>query len=226
MTAAGMGMLSGLMSIGGEGGSVRAVLCAVVAAMITGISGVAAAQPGPVRSLIEMRHDRVVVQKWDLSCGAAALATILNFQHNDPVDEREIAIGLMGREEYVENPTLIQIRQGFSLLDLKRYVDGRGYEGIGYGKLSIDDLIERAPIMVPIDTNGYNHFVIFRGIAGNRVLLADPAWGNRTMTVDAFKKSWLDYPEFGHVGFVVAARGGKAAPNALAPRQEDFVMLR
>lgn len=194
--------------------------------MIAGAPGLADAQARPVRSLMELRQDRVVVQQWDLSCGAAALATLLNFQHNDPVDEREIAVGLMGREEYVENPDLVNIRQGFSLLDLKRYVDGRGYEGIGYGKLTLEDLIERAPIMVPIKTNGYNHFVIFRGIAGNRVLLADPAWGNRTMLADAFKKAWIDYPEFGHVGFVVARRGGETGPNHLAPRQDDFVMLR
>ena len=40
-----------------------------------------------------MRHDKVVVQEWDLSCGAAALATILNHQYDDPVSEREIAKG-------------------------------------------------------------------------------------------------------------------------------------
>ena len=28
-----------------------------------------------IRSLLEARHDRVVLQQWDLSCGAAALAT-------------------------------------------------------------------------------------------------------------------------------------------------------
>ena len=47
----------------------------------------------PVKSLLEMRHDNVVVQEWDLSCGAAALATILNYQYDDPVSEREIAEG-------------------------------------------------------------------------------------------------------------------------------------
>lgn len=221
-----MGALFGLMSMEWNRRLLRAGLCVAVAAVIAAGPTSAAAQPGSVRSLLEMRHDRVVVQEWDLSCGAAALATILNFQHNDKVDEREIAIGLMGREEYVANPALVQIRQGFSLLDLKRFVDSRGYEGIGYGKLTVEDLIERAPIMVPIDTNGYNHFVVFRGIVGNRVLLADPAWGNRTMTIEKFKKKWLDYPEFGHVGFVLAAREGEAGRNALAPRPDEFVMLR
>ena len=55
-----------------------------------------AAERGPVKSLLEMRQNRVVVQKWDLSCGAAALATILNYQHGDPVPERQIARALIG----------------------------------------------------------------------------------------------------------------------------------
>ena len=82
----------------------------------------------PVTSLLEMRQDRVVVQEWDISCGAAALATILNYQHGDPISEREIARGLIAREEYLADPDLVRARHGFSLLDLKRFVDRRGYK--------------------------------------------------------------------------------------------------
>jgi predicted double-glycine peptidase len=181
---------------------------------------------GPVKSLLEMRRDRVVVQEWDLSCGSAALATLLNYQHGDPISEREIAKGLIEREEYIENPALVRVRQGFSLLDLKRYVEERGYRGIGYGQLTLEDLIEQAPIMVPINLHGYNHFVVFRGGLGNRVLLADPAFGNRTMLAAKFEHAWLDYPKFGKVGFVVGRADGAAPPNQLAPIPTDFVFLR
>src|SRR4029079_11416509 len=85
-----------------------------------------------VKSLLEMRQGRTVVQQWALSCGAAALATLLSYQHGDFVSEREIAKGLMRRKEYIAQPKVVQIRQGFSLLDLKRYVDQRGYSGVGY----------------------------------------------------------------------------------------------
>jgi hypothetical protein len=180
----------------------------------------------PVRSLLEMRRDHTVIQEWDLSCGAAALATILTYQHDDPVPEREIAKALMGREEYLAHPTLVRIRQGFSLLDLKRYVDQRGYEGVGFGRLTLEDLIERAPIMVPVNFTGYNHFVIFRGVLGDRVLLADPAWGNRTMSKRKFENAWLTYPEIGKVGFVVQRRDGATPPNQLAPHASEFVSLR
>lgn len=130
---------------------------------------------------------------------------------------------LIAREEYLERPELVQIRQGFSLLDLKRFVDRRGYRGVGYGQLTLENLVQRAPILVPIDTHGYNHFVIFRGIAGNRVLLADPAWGNRTMTAERFERVWIDYGPLGKVGFVVAGPDGLVPPGQLAPQLEDFV---
>jgi protein O-GlcNAc transferase len=180
----------------------------------------------PVTSLLEIRQERVVIQDWDLSCGAAALATLLNYQHGDPVTEREIAESLISRQEYIANPLLVRARHGFSLLDLKRYVDERGYEATGYGNLTLEDLVEQAPIMVPVNFLGYNHFVVFRGMRGNRVLLADPAFGNRTMLAQKFEAAWLDYAEFGKVGFVVASADRSAAPNRLAPRPRDFVFLR
>ncbi|MEE9395585.1 MAG: cysteine peptidase family C39 domain-containing protein [Methylococcales bacterium] len=180
----------------------------------------------PVESLLEMRRENVVIQEWDLSCGAATLAILLNFQHGDFVSEREIAKGLVARDEYIDNPHLVKIRHGFSLLDLKQYVDGRGYTGVGYGKLKFKDLLKRAPIMVPINTLGYNHFVIFRGKHGNRVLLADPAWGNRTMLIDRFKTAWIDYPELGRIGFVVNRLDGVEPPNTLAPSEREFLTLQ
>ena len=186
----------------------------------------AAAQDSrPVASLIEIRERNVVVQEWDLSCGAAALATILNYQHGDPVSEREIATGMMSRTEYLANPMLVRSRQGFSLLDLKRFVDRRGYNGIGLGQLTLEHLVVRAPMIVPINVYGYQHFVVFRGTLGNRVLLADPAFGNRTMVRSDFENAWIDFAEIGHVGFLVARKDGLIPPNRLEPKPGDFVTL-
>ena len=82
-------------------------------------------------SLLEARQHDVVIQKWDLSCGAAALGILLRYEWGDPATERDIALSLMKRKEYLENPDLVRIREGFSLLDLKRFVEARGYKGIG-----------------------------------------------------------------------------------------------
>jgi predicted double-glycine peptidase len=201
-------------------------LCALLALSGAGLDAARAGtdqRRGPVKSLLEMRHDGAVVQQWDLSCGAAALATLLNFQYGDPVTEREVATGLIRRKEYIDNPDLVRWRQGFSLLDMKRFVETRGYIGVGYGKLQLDELNALAPIIVAINPVGYNHFVVFRGIVGGNVLLADPAFGNRTMTLEKFARVWIDFPVFGRVGFIVTRDGKPAPPGRLAPRVDQFV---
>jgi predicted double-glycine peptidase len=200
----------------------------LVALMLSAAAGapLLATERVPVKSLLEMRQDRVVVQKWDLSCGAAALATLLTYQHGDPVSERAITRALIQRQEYLVNPSLVRVQEGFSLLDLKRYVDKRGYKGIGYARLMLQDLIKHAPIIVPVNLHGYNHFVVFRGVYGDRVLIADPAWGNHTLQVERFENAWIDFPQLDRVGFVVVRRDGTQPSNRLAPRASEFVMLR
>lgn len=182
-----------------------------------------ASADAPVKSLLEMRHQHVVVQNFDLSCGAAALATILTFQFGDRVTESQINLGLIRRREYIEHPELVRVRQGFSLLDMKRFVDARGYQGVGYGQLELGDLVKLAPVIVAVSPVGYNHFVVFRGISHDEVLLADPAYGNRTMRVEKFERIWITFPELGKVGFVVTRNGKPAPAGLLAPRPEDFV---
>ena len=184
-------------------------------------------RPSPtVKSLLETRTENVVLQQWDLSCGAAALATVLRYQHGEPVTERSVALGLVDRPEYLANPELLRRRQGFSLLDMKRIVETMGYQGVGLGQLGFDDLLHHAPIIVPATLRGYPHFVVFRGATDNRVLVADPAFGNITVGREKFMAAWIEYPEIGRVGFVVQADGRPAPPGALSPDAIELVMLR
>lgn len=169
-----------------------------------------------VRSLLELRHEDVIIQKWDLSCGAAALATLLTYQHGDPTSEVELVRSILRQTD----PLKVRVRLGFSLLDLKRFVMSRGYEGIGYREMTLQDLIDLAPVMVPVQFSGLNHFVIFRGMSGNRVLLADPAFGNRTLRAERFEAVW-EAAEQERIGFIVRRRDGIAPLNRLVPQAED-----
>lgn len=206
---------------------VAIVAFSVLAACLCGGAAVLAADSAPpVRSLIEMRHQNVILQQWELSCAAAALATILRYQYNVPVTERSVALGLISREEYIANPDLLRLRQGFSLLDMKRYVDTLRYEGVGLGSLAFSDLLERAPIIVPVNLQGYPHFVVFRGATTNSVLLADPAFGNITMSIDKFIDGWIEYENIGRVGFVVTEAGTLAPPGRLSAQALDFVFIK
>jgi predicted double-glycine peptidase len=139
-------------------------------------------------SLKEIREEGVVIQKWDTSCGAAAIATVLTYHFDDPVTEREVASGLLRQTE----PLIVRRRGGFSMLDMKRYVENRGYLAIGFQGLGFEDLRDFEAPIVPIDFHGYNHYVILKGLTpAGEVHIADPAYGNLTMPRRSFEKMWL-----------------------------------
>jgi predicted double-glycine peptidase len=201
----------------------RAVLRAAAGlAAALALPAAAAAQSSgrrPVVSLLELRRRNVVVQDFDLSCGAAAIATILNFQHGEDLTERQVTRALIDRPEYLENPDIVRARFGFSLLDLKRFVERLGYEGIGFGRLDLAELGRLAPAIVPVNTRGLPHFVVVKEIAIGSVFLADPAFGNRSLDVDRFERAWLEAPEIGRVAFVVRRRDGRPPPDLLRPSE-------
>jgi predicted double-glycine peptidase len=203
------------------------LLCRLGGAVLLALASASAASAetsAPVRSMLEIRHHSVVVQKFDLSCGAAALATLLNYQFGDHVTEKEVTRGLIRRKEYIEHPELVRVRQGFSLLDLKRYVATRGYVGVGYGNLEMADLVKLAPLIVAVSPFGYNHFVVFKGLVGDRVVLADPGYGNRTMSRKKFEDMQINFPKIGKVGFIVTRDGHQAPPGELAIDDYDLII--
>src|ERR1700693_3074529 len=166
-------------------------------------AGLTTAGEARVLSLAEQRHNGVTIQKYDISCGAAAEATLLHLRFNDDVTEKQVALGLISRQEYIENPQMVRAREGFSLLDLKRYAEQRGYKAEGLGDMSLDDLLDVSPAIVPVQLHGYRHFVVFRGISLGKVVLADPAFGNRAMSVERFMDAWMNTPDMGRIAFTV-----------------------
>jgi uncharacterized protein len=175
----------------------------------------------PVRSLLEIREDRVIVQKWETSCAAAALATVLTFSHNDPVTEKAVTMGMLRTTD----PIKVKVRGGFSMLDMKHFVETRGLNGIGYKGLSFEDLLALDAPIVPIDFQGNPHFVVVRSLNGDgEVHLADPAFGNHAITAEKFKSVWKD----GICGALMlrsSEASSKAAPAGLAEGLE-FLLNR
>lgn len=144
-----------------------------------------------VRTLQSIRDEGVTRQRWDMSCGAAALSTVLTYYYKDNTPEAAIVVWLLHRLD----PAMVRKRGGFSLLDLKRFSDARGYTADGYSEMTIDDLAaEKTWAITPIRQKGFNHFVVVKGIEmqSNRVFIADPGFGNMTMTIPQFQKLWKD----------------------------------
>jgi hypothetical protein len=105
--------------------------------------------------MLEERRDDVVIQKWDISCGAAALATLLTYDQGYQVTEREVAAGML----HFTTVNRVRAQLGFSLLDLKHFAESRGFTADGYGNMTLRDLVETGPAIVPVVLRGYNHFV-------------------------------------------------------------------
>jgi predicted double-glycine peptidase len=141
----------------------------------------------PVRmtSLKEARFRNTIRQKYDFSCGSAAVATLLTYQYGYPVDEQS-AFDVM----YTNGDRAKIGKEGFSLLDIKRFLASRGFQADGF-EVPLERLdAEGVPAIVLINERGYHHFVVVKGYKNGRVLVGDPARGTRSMSKRRFDAMW------------------------------------
>jgi hypothetical protein len=141
----------------------------------------------PILTLSEIRNEGVVRQRWDISCGAAALSTLLTYEFKDNTPETDIVVWMLHRTD----PARVRARHGFSLLDMKHFAQARGYTAEGFSDMSLEELAaEKSAVIVPIRLKGFDHFIVVKGILADRVFIADPGFGNVTMKTDRFKRLW------------------------------------
>ena len=157
-----------------------------------------------VGSFKEAKFRSTVKQQYDFSCGSAALATLLTYHYGDPVTERQTFQYMYERGEQAK----IQ-REGFSLLDIKNYLESHGYQAEGF-ETTLDKLeAVGVPAIVLIDENGYHHFVVIKGLRENEVLVGDPSLGTRFVPRQRFEEMWVN-----QIVFVVTSHREAATFNA------------
>ncbi|RDK10897.1 C39 family peptidase [Cupriavidus lacunae] len=138
-----------------------------------------------VTSVREARFKSTIRQQFDFSCGSAAVATLLTYQYGHPINEAAVFQSM-----YINGDRQKIRAEGFSLLDMKRFLAALGYEADGF-ELPLSKLEEtQVPAIVLIVENGYHHFVVVKGVKGDRVLVGDPARGTRAMSRAQFEKIW------------------------------------
>lgn len=138
------------------------------------------------KSVVELRFVNVVRQKFDLSCGAAAVATLLNNFYGDNVEEMDVIQEAIktGDKEKIE-------KDGFSMLELKRYGERKGFVVQGFKITKPDAIVEiKIPFLTLVNSRGYNHFVVVKGTKDGQVFIADSAFGNRSVPLEEFKQEW------------------------------------
>ena len=165
---------------------------------LTGMSGISqaaqmpiAAMPGgnlvfkQVQSIRERRFADIVEQKTDFSCGAAALATVLRQAYWLDVNEDEIIKGMLQNADQ----ELVRV-QGFSMLDMKRYVESIGMRARGY-RIPAQSLESvNIPVVVLLDIRGYKHFVVLQRTQKDWVYIGDPVLGHKRYSHEDFIKGW------------------------------------
>ena len=193
------------------------LLCAWAPLFIAAVPAPGAAQAGtvdvpmqagggysvPAASLKEVRQRRTVIQQFDFSCGSAAIATLLTHHYRFPVTEQAVFEAMFNSGD----PEKIKA-EGFSLLDMKRFLESHGFQADGF-EVTLEQLGEAGlPAIALINEQGYNHFVVIKGLRGGRVLLGDPASGTRVLTQKSFEALWSN-----RILFVVSNRQDLAQFN-------------
>jgi predicted double-glycine peptidase len=174
-----------------------------------------------VRSWKAIRDQNVVIQRYDYSCGAGALATLMQYYFGDEVTEDEVLFGIlasMSKEEILDRE-----EKGLSLLDLKRYAESRGYQAVGV-KLTYESLKQlKGPVLIHLEREGYKHFAVLKGVLGDRIYLADPSRGNIRMSVDRFAQEWSG------IALVLGKKGfgmPQSYPMALGDREPEQIEMQ
>lgn len=160
----------------------------------------------PVTSMKGARFRAMIRQQYDFSCGSAALSTLLTYHYGFKVTEETVFVAMY---EKGDQPKIR--REGFSLFDMKRYLENQGFQADGF-EAPLDKLESAGiPAIVLINENGYNHFVVIKGVRDGRVLIGDPSGGTRAMAQAAFERLWTN-----GILFVISNRQESAKFNVAA----------
>ncbi len=138
-----------------------------------------------VRSMQELRYLETVRQRFDFSCGSAAVATLLSHHYSRQTKEAEVFLSMWktGDQDKIR-------RQGFSMLDMKSYLDGLGFQADGFripakriGEVGVAGVVLLSKLDQP-------HFVVVSGEKNGELLLSDPARGVWSLHSSELEELW------------------------------------
>jgi uncharacterized protein len=173
-----------------------------------------------VTSVREARFVATVHQQYDFSCGSAAVATLLTHHYGIAVSEQQAF-----QEMFLAGDQARIRREGFSMLDMKRFLAARGFGADGF-RQPLDSLSQAGfPAIVLVAEGGYHHFVVVKGLRDGRVLLGDPAGGTRALSRGAFEAVWQNGLLFVIHAAPTPPRFNDASDWAVAPRVQPGDVL-
>jgi predicted double-glycine peptidase len=143
-----------------------------------------------VWSYKEIKERLIVMQKYDYSCGAAVLATIIKYYWGDDHVSETTFLDLLPRLKLSEKELKDRIENGLTLTDLRNLARLAGYQGT-MAKVTFQELADgKVPVIVGVTVRKHDHFVVVRGADDQFVYLADPIRGNVKTRISAFLEQW------------------------------------
>ena len=136
-------------------------------------------------TMLDRKFYSVVRQRFDFSCGSAALATLMRYHYGINVGEEATFTGMWDKGDRAAIE-----KSGFSLLDMKRYLAAHELNTQGF-KVTLDQIAQTGvPGIALTVTRGYRHFVVIKGVSADGVLVGDPSRGLVRYSRDDFGKIW------------------------------------
>lgn len=128
-----------------------------------------------------MKKHLIVKQDGFKECGAASLLSIIRYYGGN------ISINKLVEMTNTD-------KSGTNFYCLKEAAFQIGLEAIGYKVDDINNLLSlNIPFICQLINNNYEHFVVVYKFQKNKVIMMDPAIGERIITIDEFSKMWTSY---------------------------------
>ena len=170
-----------------------------------------------VRSWDELKDTNLVRQKYDYSCGAASLSSILSYYYGISTSEKEILDSLLEskgidveQKEIIEIDEELRAKAHLSFLDLAHYAEQKGLRAMGLA-LDLESLARlQAPVIIYVNVRDVEHFSVYKGIDEHYVYLADPSFGNIKVSISKFKEMFYQREDLTYPGKILAILPGSA----------------
>jgi predicted double-glycine peptidase len=176
-----------------------------------------------VKSWIEFKNDKLTRQKYDYSCGSAALSTLLNYYYDVNISETMILESVFEAKGIMQEDSLLESHErdnGLSFYELSRYASTQGFKAVGIA-LGMEELKKlQIPVIVFVKIRKQEHFTVLKKMDDKLVYLADPSFGNIRVSHAKFKEMFFQREDKNNPGKILAILGKENAKG-----REDFKIV-
>ena len=128
-----------------------------------------------------MKKNLIVLQDGYKECGAASLLSIIHYYKGSISMARLVELTNTNKE-------------GTNFYQLKQAAEKLGFNANGYKTNNYNTLQEiETPFIIQIIDKNYEHFCVVYTMKKNKVIVMDPAIGQREILIEEFKNIWTGY---------------------------------